>query len=76
MVQTATVRAGAIARPYSDDLRWKLLEAFDQGKGAPVGVGRGFRREPRLGVKGLCGQEAYRANGEAKLSAGSQAPDG
>lgn len=30
----ATVRADAMARPYSDDLRRKLLEAFDQGKGS------------------------------------------
>lgn len=27
-------RAHAMARPYSDDLRRKLLEAFDQGKGS------------------------------------------
>ncbi len=27
-------RAQAMARPYSDDLRRKLLEAFDQGKGS------------------------------------------
>ena len=28
------LRAHAMARPYSDDLRRKLLEAFDQGKGS------------------------------------------
>jgi len=30
----AILRAHAMARPYSDDLRRKLLEAFDQGKGS------------------------------------------
>jgi transposase len=30
----AIVRAHTMARPYSDDLRRKLLEAFDQGKGS------------------------------------------
>ena len=30
----AILRADAMARPYSDDLRRKLLEAFDQGKGS------------------------------------------
>jgi transposase len=30
----AMFRAHAMARPYSDDLRRKLLEAFDQGKGS------------------------------------------
>ncbi len=30
----AMLRAHAMARPYSDDLRRKLLEAFDQGKGS------------------------------------------
>jgi transposase len=29
----AMLRAHAMARPYSDDLRRKLLESFDQGKG-------------------------------------------
>jgi len=29
----AMLRAHAMARPYSDDLRRKLLERFDQGKG-------------------------------------------
>ena len=28
------LRAHAMARPYSDDLRRRLLEAFDQGKGS------------------------------------------
>jgi len=37
-----------VARPYSDDLRQKLLEAYDQGKGSLVelaerfGVSRGW----------------------------------
>jgi RNA polymerase sigma factor (sigma-70 family) len=34
IVQVAILRAHAMARPYSDDLRRKLLEAFDQGKGS------------------------------------------
>ena len=28
------LRAHAMARPYSDDLRQKLLEAYDQGQGS------------------------------------------
>jgi transposase len=34
IVWMAILRAHAMARPYSDDLRRKLLEAFDQGKGS------------------------------------------
>jgi transposase len=34
IVWMAKLRAHAMARPYSDDLRRKLLEAFDQGKGS------------------------------------------
>jgi transposase len=30
----AILRAHAMARPYSDDLRQKLLEAYDQGQGS------------------------------------------
>ena len=34
IVEVAILRAHAMARPYSNDLRRKLLEAFDQGKGS------------------------------------------
>lgn len=30
----AIVRAESMARPYSDDLRRKLLEAYDEGQGS------------------------------------------
>jgi transposase len=60
-----------MARPYSDDLRRKLLEAFDQGKGSLSELAEDFGVS--LGWAG--DKEAYRADGEAQLSSWSQAPD-
>jgi len=42
IVWMAILRAHAMARPYSDDLRRKLLEAFDQGKGSLVELAERF----------------------------------
>src|ERR1035437_5375202 len=64
IVEVAILRAHAMARPYSNDLRRKLLETFDQGKGSLSELAEGFG-----------GKEANRADGEAQLSSWSQGPD-
>ena len=59
-----------MARPYSDDLRRKLLEAHDLGKGSRVGGS--VWREPFVGVEDFERAEAQRFDQAEVVPSGAE----
>jgi transposase len=71
----ARLRAHAMARLYSDDLRGKLLEAFDQGKGSlselaerfGVSLGRGWKVSTARKRTGRMERPSYRPGAKRRI---------